>query len=127
MRGCQCRSAATRGTGGGRRRWWGRRRWGGGAPLVWTSRLVGAIPRQGKTFATRLPAAGLILDPFTRLYVFDGKGGKDWKAVEVVAHRFVCGDEIAQVEAVRDALIGLVGQTQARFARMAALDDEVCP
>jgi S-DNA-T family DNA segregation ATPase FtsK/SpoIIIE len=96
-------------------------------PLVWTSLLVGAIPRQGKTFATRLPAAGLILDPYTRLYVFDGKGGKDWKAVEAVAHRFVCGDEITQVEAVRDGLIGLVGQTQARFARMAALDDEVCP
>jgi S-DNA-T family DNA segregation ATPase FtsK/SpoIIIE len=31
-------------------------------PLVWTSLLVGAIPRQGKTFAARLAAAGLILD-----------------------------------------------------------------
>ncbi len=47
-------------------------------PIVWTSLIVGAIPRQGKTFATRLPAAGLILDPYTRLYIFDGKGGKDW-------------------------------------------------
>ncbi|HEU5486477.1 MAG TPA: hypothetical protein VFU98_16320, partial [Microlunatus sp.] len=35
-------------------------------PLAWTSLLVGAIPRQGKTFAARLAAAGLILDPFTR-------------------------------------------------------------
>lgn len=35
-------------------------------PLVWTSLLVGAIPRQGKTFAARLAAAGLILDPYTR-------------------------------------------------------------
>ena len=34
-------------------------------PLVWTSLLVGAIPRQGKTFAVRLAAAGLILDPYT--------------------------------------------------------------
>ena len=40
-------------------------------PLVWTSLLVGAIPRQGKTFAARLAAAGLILDPYTRLYVAD--------------------------------------------------------
>lgn len=63
-------------------------------PLVWTSLLVGAIPRQGKTFATRLPAAGLILDPYTRLHVYDGKGGKDWKAAEAVAHRFVCGDPV---------------------------------
>ena len=96
-------------------------------PLVWTSLLVGAIPRQGKTFATRLPAAGLILDPHTRLYVFDGKGGKDWKAAEQVAYRFVCGDDPAHIEAVRDGLIELVAETQARFARMGELPDEVCP
>jgi DNA segregation ATPase FtsK/SpoIIIE, S-DNA-T family len=55
-------------------------------PLVWTSLLIGAIPRQGKTMAERLAAAGLILDPFTRLYVADFKGGKDWKAAEQCAH-----------------------------------------
>jgi DNA segregation ATPase FtsK/SpoIIIE, S-DNA-T family len=75
----------------------------------------------------RLPAAGLILDPHTRLYVFDGKGGKDWKAAEQVAYRFVCGDDPAHVEAVRDGLIELVAETQTRFARMGELPDEVCP
>lgn len=96
-------------------------------PLVWTSLLVGALPRQGKTMAVRLAAAGLLLDPYTRLYVFDGKGGKDWKAVENVAHRFVCGDELGHVEAVRDYLVELVAEVQARYARMAGLDDDVCP
>jgi S-DNA-T family DNA segregation ATPase FtsK/SpoIIIE len=96
-------------------------------PLVWTSLLVGAIPRQGKTFATRLPAAGLILDPHTRLYIFDGKGGKDWDAARSVAHRFVCGDELEHTEAVRDHLMELVAEVQSRYARMATLDDEVCP
>ncbi len=96
-------------------------------PLVWTSLLVGSIPRQGKTFATRLAAAGLVLDPYTRLYVFDGKGGKDWDAAEQVAYRYVCGDELAQVEAVRDYLIELVAEVQSRFARMTTLDDEICP
>ncbi|SFI75260.1 DNA segregation ATPase FtsK/SpoIIIE, S-DNA-T family [Amycolatopsis sacchari] len=96
-------------------------------PLVWTSLLVGAIPRQGKTMAARLAAAGLILDPYTRLYIFDGKGGKDWKAAEGVAHRFVCGDGLAEVEAVRDHLVELVAEVQDRYARMSALDDEVCP
>jgi DNA segregation ATPase FtsK/SpoIIIE, S-DNA-T family len=95
--------------------------------LVWTSLLVGAIPRQGKTFATRLAAAGLILDPHTRLYVFDGKGGKDWDAAEQIAYRYVCGDEPEQAEAVRDHLVELVAQVQSRFARMATLDDEICP
>jgi S-DNA-T family DNA segregation ATPase FtsK/SpoIIIE len=96
-------------------------------PLVWTSLLVGAIPRQGKTFATRLAAAGLVLDPYTRLYVFDGKGGKDWDAAEQVAYRFVCGDEQEHAETVRDYLVELVAEVQARFARMATLDDETCP
>ncbi|MEJ2852408.1 MULTISPECIES: cell division protein FtsK [unclassified Saccharothrix] len=96
-------------------------------PLVWTSLLVGAIPRQGKTFATRLAAAGLVLDPYTRLYVFDGKGGKDWEAAEQVAFRYVCGDGLEQAYAVRDHLVGLVAEVQARYARMSTLDDDVCP
>jgi DNA segregation ATPase FtsK/SpoIIIE, S-DNA-T family len=96
-------------------------------PLVWTSLLVGAIPRQGKTFAIRLPAAGLILDPHTRLYVFDGKGGKDWDAAEQVAYRFVRGDDLDHAYAVRDHLAELVAEVQSRFTRMATLDDEVCP
>jgi S-DNA-T family DNA segregation ATPase FtsK/SpoIIIE len=93
-------------------------------PLVWTSLLVGSIPLQGKTFATRLAMAGLVLDPYTRLYVF---GGKDWDAAEQVTYRFVCGDELEHVEAVRDYLIELVAEVQSRFARMATLDDEICP
>jgi S-DNA-T family DNA segregation ATPase FtsK/SpoIIIE len=95
-------------------------------PLVWTSLLVGAIPRQGKTFAIRLPAAGLILDPYTRLYVFDGKGGKDWDAAEAVAYRFVRGDDLDHAYAVRNHLAELVAEVQSRFARIATLDDEVC-
>jgi S-DNA-T family DNA segregation ATPase FtsK/SpoIIIE len=95
--------------------------------VVWTSILIGAIPRQGKTCATRLPAAGLVLDPYTQLYVFDGKGGKDWQAAEAVTHRFVCGDELEHIEAVRDHLVELVAEVQARFARMSTLDDELCP
>ena len=96
-------------------------------PLVWTSLLVGAIPRQGKTFATRLAAAGLILDPHARLCVFDGKGGKDWEAAEQVAYRYVCGDELTHAEAVRDHLVELVAEVQTRYARMAQFDDELCP
>ncbi|WP_184696724.1 cell division protein FtsK [Saccharothrix tamanrassetensis] len=96
-------------------------------PLVWTSLLVGAIPRQGKTFAARLATAGLVLDPYARLYVFDGKGGKDWDAAEQLAYRYVCGDELPHAYAVRDHLVELVAEVQSRYARMATLDDEVCP
>ncbi|MEU4743103.1 cell division protein FtsK [Actinosynnema sp. NPDC023658] len=96
-------------------------------PLVWTSLLVGAIPRQGKTFAARLAAAGLILDPHTRLYVADFKAGKDWYAAAQVAHRFMAGDEPAHVLALVDWLVELVSEVQGRYRRMQELDDEVCP
>ncbi|MCR3721897.1 MULTISPECIES: FtsK/SpoIIIE domain-containing protein [Prauserella salsuginis group] len=96
-------------------------------PLVWTSLLVGAIPRQGKTFATRLAAAGLILDPHTRLYVADFKAGKDWMAAEQVAHRFLSGDDAEHIVALKDWLVELVAEVQDRYRRMRDLDDEVCP
>lgn len=96
-------------------------------PLVWTSLLVGAIPRQGKTFAARLAAAGLILDPHTRLYVADFKAGKDWDAAQKTAHRFMSGDEPEHVFALADWLVELVSEVQSRFRRMRDLDDETCP
>jgi S-DNA-T family DNA segregation ATPase FtsK/SpoIIIE len=96
-------------------------------PLVWTSLLVGAIPRQGKTFAARLAAAGLILDPYTRLYVADFKAGKDWYAAGRVAHRFMAGDEPEHVLTLVDWLVELVAEVQGRYRRMQDLDDEVCP
>lgn len=96
-------------------------------PLVWTSLLVGAIPRQGKTFAARVAAAGLILDPHTRLYVADFKAGKDWDAAGLVAHRFMSGDEPTHVLALIAWLTELITDVQGRYRRMRELDDIVCP
>ncbi|MCU1682918.1 MAG: ftsK [Amycolatopsis sp.] len=96
-------------------------------PLVWTSLLVGAIPRQGKTFAARLAAAGLILDAWVRLYVADFKAGKDWDAAGLVAHRLMSGDETEHVFALIDWLVELVGEVQGRYRRMRDLDDLTCP
>jgi S-DNA-T family DNA segregation ATPase FtsK/SpoIIIE len=96
-------------------------------PLVWTSLLVGAIPRQGKTFAARLAAAGLILDPHTRLYIADFKAGKDWDAAVQVAHRFMSGDDKEHVLTLGDWLVELVSEVQGRYRRMRALDNDTCP
>lgn len=96
-------------------------------PLVWTSLLVGAIPRQGKTFAVRLASAGLILDAWVRLYVADFKAGKDWDAAAQVAHRFMSGDEPEHILTLVDWLVELVSEVQGRFRRMRDLDDLTCP
>jgi len=96
-------------------------------PLVWTSLLVGAIPRQGKTFAARNAAAGLILDPYTRLYIADFKAGKDWTAAAHVAHRFMAGDDTEHIFMLISWLTELVTDVQNRYRRMRDLDDETCP
>jgi S-DNA-T family DNA segregation ATPase FtsK/SpoIIIE len=96
-------------------------------PLVWTSLLIGAIPRQGKTMAARLAAAGLILDPHVRLLVADFKAGKDWSAAGLVAHRFMSGDESEHVLELIGWLVELVSEVQGRYRRMRSLDDETCP
>ncbi len=96
-------------------------------PLVWTSLLVGAIPRQGKTFAARLAAAGLVLDPYTRLYVADFKAGKDWDAAAQVAHRFMSGDEPAHVLTLAAWLVELITEVQGRYRHMRELDNQTCP
>lgn len=96
-------------------------------PLVWTSLLIGAIPRQGKTFTARLVVAGLLLDPHTRLYIADFKAGKDWDAAAQVAHRFASGDEPEHVLGLRDWLEELIAEVQGRYRRMRELDDETCP
>lgn len=59
--------------------------------LMWISVLIGAQPRKGKTFATRLLALFAALDPFVRLVVVDGKMSADWDKFRLVAHRYVCG------------------------------------
>jgi len=96
-------------------------------PLVWTSVLIGAIPRQGKTMAARLAAAGLILDPHTRLYVADFKAGKDWDAAALVAYRFMSGDEAEHVLLLLGWLVELVAEVQGRYRRMRELDNATCP
>ena len=76
--------------------------------LLWTSILVGAQPRKGKTFSARLLALHLALDPFVKITVIDGKASPDWVAFRLVAHRIIFGTHPTRdgdpVEQVLDAL-----------------------
>lgn len=48
-------------------------------PLLWTSLLVGAKPRMGKTFAIRTLVLAAVMDAHCRVYLWDGKGGGDYR------------------------------------------------
>jgi S-DNA-T family DNA segregation ATPase FtsK/SpoIIIE len=57
-------------------------------PLLWTSLLVGAKPRMGKTFAIRTICLAACLDRHARLYLWDGKGGGDYRAFQPACERW---------------------------------------
>lgn len=57
-------------------------------PLLWTSLLVGAKPRMGKTFAIRTLVLAGILDPHALVYLWDGKGAGDYRAFRPMCARW---------------------------------------
>jgi S-DNA-T family DNA segregation ATPase FtsK/SpoIIIE len=95
--------------------------------IVWSSLLIASIPRMGKTTAARQVVAGGALDPFVRLIVFDGKGGKDWQPFEQVAHRYGSGVRDAVVVHLRDCLAELVTDMNRRYETLRGLPHDLCP
>ena len=59
--------------------------------LMWVSVLVGALPRQGKSFTARMLALYCALDPHVRMDVFDASGKPDWRKFSLVADSFAFG------------------------------------
>jgi S-DNA-T family DNA segregation ATPase FtsK/SpoIIIE len=98
-----------------------------GLPMVWTSLLTGAIPRMGKTYCSRIPATAAALDPYVQLIVFDGKGGKDWRPFEQVAHRFGRGDDNDVCTRLLATLQEAATDVGRRFDVLSDLDDTICP
>jgi hypothetical protein len=96
-------------------------------PIVGTHFLVGALPGAGKTMSARDIAAGVILDPFAKLFIFDGKMGKDWKAAQPIAEAYEAGPIERQCEALRNLLVRFIAEGDTKFQRMQALSDEDCP
>jgi S-DNA-T family DNA segregation ATPase FtsK/SpoIIIE len=59
--------------------------------LMFSNLLVGAIPRQGKTFAVRVFALAAALDPIVELHCHELKGTGDLSSVEGSCHRYTAG------------------------------------
>ena len=99
--------------------------------MLWTSILVGAQPRQGKSFTARALALYAALDPYVRLTVFDGKGSPDWRKFRLVADRCAFGLAMSRdgdpVEIFVEALRELKADVQWRYQRLSELPVDVCP
>jgi S-DNA-T family DNA segregation ATPase FtsK/SpoIIIE len=99
--------------------------------MMWNSILVGAQPRQGKTFSARALALYAALDPYVRLSVFDGKGSPDWRKFALVAHDCAFGMAISRdgdpLETFSEFLRAIKADVQDRYQRLSELPAEVCP
>lgn len=99
--------------------------------LMWVSVLVGALPRQGKTFAARLLALFCALDPYVGMDVFDGKGSPDWRKFALVAESCAFGltptRDGLPPEILLAALERLKADVQDRYRRLSAMPPAVCP
>ncbi|MEU3007866.1 cell division protein FtsK [Streptomyces sp. NPDC007020] len=101
------------------------------ATMLWLSLLVGAVPRQGKTFSARTIALAAALDPDVRLIVFDGKASPDWRSFAKVAHRIGFGivprDGFDPVMHLVNALMELKADVEDRYHRLSELPLHICP
>ncbi|WP_250283866.1 cell division protein FtsK [Frankia sp. CiP1_Cm_nod2] len=99
--------------------------------LMFTSILVGAQPRQGKTFALRTLALYAALDPYVRISVFDGGGKPDWRRFALVADR--CSFGLAPtrdgdpVEVLINTLRAIKEDVRQRYVHLSDLPSDVCP
>ncbi|MEU7153842.1 hypothetical protein AB0B15_38380 [Streptomyces sp. NPDC045456] len=95
--------------------------------LLFFGLLVGAMPRQGKTFTARAAAAAAVLDPYCRVIVADGKGGKDWSATALLAEAYVRGVTEPAVRRLVHVLENLVREMEEAYDALFELPDEECP
>ena len=72
--------------------------------LIFDSVLIGAMPRQGKTFAIRDLLLAVALDVTVQLRVFELKGTGDLAALEKVAHEYGTGQHDDTIAAVVESL-----------------------
>lgn len=98
--------------------------------LAYSSVIIGAVPRMGKTFTLRelLLVAGL--DRRTKVIALDGKGTGDLAPIGIFAHRYVRGvrtDDLTNIEKVRDIVRELLAELGRRADVIASLPEDECP
>jgi hypothetical protein len=99
--------------------------------LMWTSMLIGSLPRQGKSFTARHLGLYAALDPFVRLSVFDAAGKPDWRRFDLVADSCSFGltptRDGLPAEILLAALLRIKDDVQDRYNRLSRMPTTICP
>jgi S-DNA-T family DNA segregation ATPase FtsK/SpoIIIE len=97
-------------------------------PLMYSNLLVGAIPRQGKSFSVRVVVLGAALDPSVEMHVHELKGTGDFEAVEPSCHRYTSGPADPEtLTAVMGSIREVYGYLAPRANAIKALGPARCP
>jgi DNA segregation ATPase FtsK/SpoIIIE, S-DNA-T family len=100
-------------------------------PLLWHSVLVGALPRQGKSWSARLLGLYAALDPHVTLDVFDASGKPDWRKFALAAHSCAFGltptRDGLPPEILLATLEAIKRDVQDRYHRLSQLPTHICP
>lgn len=95
--------------------------------IAYTSWVVGAVPRMGKTFFVRefLLVSGL--DVRTRVYAFDLKGTGDLSPISLFAHGYSTGDEPEEIDEQLEHMRSIRQEMRRRAKVIRGLSHEECP
>lgn len=98
--------------------------------FAYSNAVVGAVPRQGKTFILRQALLVAGLDPRARVYLFDGKGTGDLAPCALFAHFYGVGDEPEDIDRQLNALREVRAELRRRAKVIRKLGEEhreLCP
>jgi S-DNA-T family DNA segregation ATPase FtsK/SpoIIIE len=94
---------------------------------MFTSCVIGSIPRMGKTFLLRLLGLIAALDVRAALYLFDLKGTGDLSPLEPVAHRYRAGEEDDDIAYGLAAMREVKEELRRRARVIRSLPKDICP
>ncbi len=95
--------------------------------LAYTSGVIGALPRMGKTFILRQLLLIASLDPRCKIYAFDLKGTGDLSPLKLVAHRYACDSRPDKIAGLLPIARELREEMHRRADKVSDLPYEVCP
>jgi S-DNA-T family DNA segregation ATPase FtsK/SpoIIIE len=95
--------------------------------LMFTSGIIGSIPRMGKTFLLRLLLLIAALDPRAELHMYDLKGTGDIGPLECCAHRYRAGDDDEDMAYALADFRALREELRRRTKVIRNLPRDVCP
>ena len=95
--------------------------------LMFTSCVIGSIPRMGKTFLLRLLGLIAALDARAELHLYDLKGTGDLSPLECVAHRYRAGEEDDDIAYALAAMRELAAEVRRRARVIRDLPRDICP